>query len=353
MGVIPEVSIKPTKTKIITQPGMAGSIAVIGAFDCEETKLQAFTSLRQAQEKLGVDKTLMGCKILDKLFQRGKGASSIIAANITTGTGDNKETEMTVAKLEAALNLLKGEKFDILFVAAELEDTAVEMVIAFLDESYDLQKPVGTVLALNRADVEAQKATAVKFQEGSLYGLINQEWTLPNGVKLNLVESAAFYCGYIAGLKVDTSMTMAQLPDVINATPEYSFGENEEGTQLVGAGITVLRCLDRINNKYVVVNSEQPCGRDLYIERSKDYIVRGMEFEEFLGDKNTANTRASIKSHIETKKQYFVGNLNLLEDINYNVLPGDKPSCVDVYLDSLLFAGVITNIDVYVVVEVE
>jgi len=353
MGVIPEVSIKPTKTKIITQPGMAGSIAVIGAFDCEETSLQAFKTLREAQEKLGVDKTLMGCKILDKLFQRGKGASSIIAANITTGTGETKETEVTSEKLEKALNQLKGEKFDMIIVAAELDDAAVEMVIAFLDEAYDLQKPVGTILALKRTNAEAAKTTAAKFKEGSLYGLITQEFTLTNGVKLSLVESAAYYCGYIAGLKVDTSMTMAQLPEVINATPEYSFGENEDGTLLVGAGVTVLRCMDRINNKFVVVNSEQPSGLDLYIERTKDYVVRSMEFEEFLGDKNTSNTIASIKSHIETKKQYFVGNLNLLENIDYNVVKGEKPECVDVYLDSLLFAGVITKIDVYVVVEVE
>ena len=39
------------------------------------------------------------------------------------------------------------------------------------------------------------------------------------------------------------------------------------------------------------------------------------------------------------------------EDINYDVVKKDA-NCVDVYIDSLTFAGIITEIDVYVKVEV-
>jgi len=352
MGVIPEVIIKPTETKIITQPGMAGTIAVIGAFDSEESNLQAFKGLREAQEKLGVDKDLMGCKILDKLFQKGRGASSILAANITTINGETKETELTTAKLTAALDKLKGEKYDMLFIAAELEDAAVTMVKTFIDEEYDLQKPVGTILALKRNTVEAAETTVAQFKTGGLYGAITQEFTLLNGIQLSLIESAAYYCGYIAGLRVDESMTMSQLPDVINVTPEYNFSETEDGNKLVAAGVTILRCIDRISNKFVVVNSEQPCGRDLYIERTKDFIIRGLELETFLGDKNFSNTLTSIKSWIETKKQGFINTLEGLLDINYEV-EKESAKCVNVYLDSLVFAGIIEKIQVYVVVEVE
>ena len=46
-----------------------------------------------------------------------------------------------------------------------------------------------------------------------------------------------------------------------------------------------------------------------------------------------------------------VDTLDLLEDINYDVVKKDA-NCVDIYIDSLTFAGLITEIDIYVKVEV-
>lgn len=352
MGVIPEVKIKPTTTRMVSQPGMAGTVAVIGAFDnvSTEEKVYSFNTLTAAQEELT---TLEGYDIFDKLFRRDSGASSLLCVNITTnGTSDTKETEMTNEKLVSALNLLKGEKYDILFIAAELTDEGLTTVKEFLDDAYDLQKPVGVIAPLNRASDTLATASAKIFESGGLYGLITQKFTLTGNKILSLVESAAYYCGVVAGLKIDQSMTMSQLPDVINVSPEYGYSDNEEGYNLVTAGITVVRCMDRINNKYVVVNSELPSGLDLYIERTKDYVIRDICLEEFLGDKSTSNTITAIKSMIETKKQLFINTLSLLEDLNYNV-EKESPKCVNVYLDSLVFAGVITTINIHVVVEVE
>lgn len=351
MGVIPEVSIKPFATKMITQPGMAGVVALVGAFDSDEKKLESFNNLAQAQEVFGSDDSVMGCASLKQIFRRDGGASSVICANITTKTGETKETEMTVEKLKSALSSIKGEKFDILFIAAELTEEGMNIVKDFLDESYDLQKPVGTILPLNRDTVAKEQTTAEIFKTGGLYGLIDQQFTVKNK-QLSIVESAAYYCGVVAGLKVDQSMTMSELPEVTSITPEYGFSENEDGANLVSAGVSVARCMDRVNQKYVIVNSEQPSGLDLYIERTKDFLIRQIALEEYLGDKNTSNSLTAIRSAIETKKQLFLNTLKLLEDITYNV---EKVSsnCVNVYLDTLKFAGVITKIDVYVTMEVE
>ena len=350
MGVIPEVAIKPATTKMVTQPGMAGTVAIVGAFDSDETKIMAFTTLAQAQAELGADDSFMGCASLKQLFRRDGGVASVLCANITTKTESTTETEMTVEKLRIALSSIKGEKFDMVFVAAELTDEGIHIVKDFIDESYDLQKPIGTILPLNRDTVAKKQETAKIFETGGLYGLIDQQFTVKDN-ELSLVESAAYYCGVVAGSKVDQSMTMSVLPDVTAISQEYSFDENDDGYNLVSAGISIARCIDRANHKYVIVNSEQPSGLDLYIERTKDFIIRQIALEEYLGDKSTSNSLTAIRSTIETKKQLFVTTLKLLEDISYNV---EKVSsnCVEVYLDSLKFAGVITTINVYVTVEV-
>ena len=59
-----------------------------------------------------------------------------------------------------------------------------------------------------------------------------------------------------------------------------------------------------------------------------------------------------IKQEVDRVKDLCVNTLDLLEDINYSVAKTDV-DCVEVYIDSLLFAGVITTINVYVRIEVE
>lgn len=358
MGVIPEVKIKPAETKIITQPGMAGSVAVVGAFPSTTPEIFALTGIRNAAEIIGTDTTYSGVSAINHIFRRDGGASSVIGVNITTttGSGDNvtEETTLTVDKLTGALNSLKGEKFDILFVAATLDDSGLETVKDFLAEAYDVQKPVGVVLPLSRTSVDgvsaSYKTAAEIFKPVSSYGLIDQQYIVDNTV-LSIVDSAAHYCGLVAGKKVDESMTMKELPDVTGVIPEYEFSDSQDGNKLVGYGLTIVRCIDRVNKKFVVVNSEQPSGLDLSVERTKDFVIRQVELESQLGAKTKLSVTA-IRSALETKKQLFKDTLGIIEDLTYKV---EKVSsnCVEVYLDSIVFAGILTKIDVYVTVEVE
>ena len=59
-----------------------------------------------------------------------------------------------------------------------------------------------------------------------------------------------------------------------------------------------------------------------------------------------------IKQEVDRVKNECTKTLNLLKDIEFTV---EKKSadCVDIHIQKLLFDGIITEIDVYVTVEVE
>jgi len=356
MGVYPSVNIETTSHRNITQSvSRAGKVAVIGAFKSEVSTLQMFTNLRDAQTSLGdeTETSFMGCKCLPHLFRKDSGASAIIVANISTKTGETWNTSITSEKLASALSKLAGENYDILFVADELDDTGLTAVKTALDNAYTDKKPVGLIAPINRANKSAYLTTAQKFATGGTYGLIIQSVYLNDSANaLSLTESSAYYCGLVAGLPLDSSMTMKQLPSVTGLGAEYTFGTGEDGLAYVNAGLTVFRTLDRVNKKYVVVNSEQPSGYDLYVERVKDFIIKNLNLEDYLGLQNRSTSLKAIEGRLETLKESYVNTLALLEDIQYEVEKASS-NCVNVYIDSLKFAGIITRIDVFLTVEVE
>ena len=346
-AVVPSIHVYNKKTQLINANGQAGKVAVVGAFDTLETTPKLFTSVGEAQEEFGTDATYNGCKVIDKLF---KGANSLLCVNITTESGGTRSKTMTTANLTAALAKIKGEDFDILFIAEVLTDTFIPIITEFLDETYEMKYPSGFIAAINGANTAANVALAALAGE-HCYGLITQQLTVL-GTELDLLSSAAYYCGIIAGLNVGNSMTMKQVEGVTAITPEYSFETGGEGKTLLEAGITTFKCQDRATNTYVVVNSELPNGFDLYINRVRDYVIKQFALHQFLGDRNRNATLNEIKQEVDRVKDLAVGNLDLLKDINYTVVK-ENASCVGINIDSLLFDGIITRINVYVRVEVE
>lgn len=346
-AVVPSIHVYNKKTQLINANGMASKIAVIGAFDTVETNPKLFTSVGEAQETFGSDTTYNGCKVIDKLF---KGASSLLCVNITTESGGTRSKTMTTANLTSALAKIKGEDFDILFIAEVLTDTFLPIITTFLDDVYEMKYPAGFIGAINGANTSANVTSAALCGE-HCYGVITQSLTV-NGVEMSLLESAAYYCGIIAGQNVGNSMTMKQVEGVTGITPEYSFETGGEGKTLLEAGITTFKCQDRATDTYVVVNSELPNGFDLYINRVRDYVIKQFALHQFLGNRNRAATLNEIKQEVDRVKDICVKNLDLLKDINYTVAK-ENAACVGINIDSLLFDGIITRINVYVRVEVE
>ena len=347
---IPSIHVYEKTTQIINRPGMASKVAVIGAFNSTETEPQLFMSVGEAQTALGTDADFKGCTVIEPLFY---GASSLLAVNITTWSTDSTPVPsktMTTANLTAALAKIKGEDFDILYIAETLTDTFLPIVDTFLDECFEMKAPAGFVGVINGGTTSAN-VTSAGLAGDHCYGLLTQQLRV-NGSTYSLVKSGAYYAGILAGMNVGNTMTMKRVPYVSKVTPSYTFETSSDGESLVQAGITVVKCQDRSSDRYVVVNSEQPNGYDLYINRVRDYVVKEMSLYQFLGERNREATLSEIEHELAGVRERCVGNLDLLEDINYTVEKKDA-NTVNIYIDSLLFAGIITRIDVYVRLEVQ
>ena len=124
-AVIPRVKMILKKTQLINRPGMAGRVAVVGAFDSLETEPQLFESVGQAQDTFGTDTTYNGCAVVPYLF---KGASSLLAVNITTESGSTRQKAITTTNLTEALAKIKNEDWDILFIADALTDAFIPII---------------------------------------------------------------------------------------------------------------------------------------------------------------------------------------------------------------------------------
>lgn len=346
-AVIPSIHIYNRKTQLINNPGMASKIAVIGAFKTEETNPKLFMTVEEAQTSFGNDDTFNGCAVIEDLFV---GASSLLCVNVSTKSGDVWTKTLNTTNLAAALAKIKGEDWDILFIADTLTDTFIPIIDAFLDTTYEMKYPAGYVGVLNGGTTSADVTSAGLAGE-HCYGLLTQSFSV-NGTSKSLLKSGAYYCGLLAGMNVGATMTMKVVPGVTAVSPELSFETAGAGKSLLEAGITTVKCQDRGNGKYIVVNSEQPNGLDLYINRVRDYVVKQMSLHQFLGERNNEITLNAVKQELDRVKHQCVEVLDLLEDINYTV-EKESSSCVGISIDSLLFAGIITRINVYVRVEVE
>ena len=345
---VPKIEVIKKKTAKSPGIGEAGKIAVVGAFKTTATAPALYTNLSDAQTALGDDTTFDGCAALPHLFANG--ATSVLAVNVSTESSGTWTKTVTADNLAAALAKIKGEDWDILFVAAPITDAFATLIDTYLEACFAMKCPAGYVGALTGAS-DAANITTAGLAGDQCYGLLTQQLTV-NGTQLSVLNSAAYYAGLLAGMKVGQTMTMKTVPYVTAVSPELSFESGGSGKALLEAGITTIRCVNRNSGKYVVVNSEQPNGLDLYVNRVRDYVVKAFQLTEFLGERNRQATLDEIKHEVMRVKEECVNGLDLLKDIEYEVLKKNATT-VDVHISKLLFDGVITEIDVYVSVEVE
>lgn len=340
---LPKVQVFNKTNPVKSKPGLASKIALIGAFEPDIATPVLCASLDEAYEKLGTNKEVPGVSCLEHLFY---GASSVLAVNITTKTGSGSnitiDASFSPAKLTSALSKISGEDFDILYIAVPITSELIPIIIEFLNNRFLNKMPSGYVCY-----GDFDPALSGDF----CYGHIHQQLII-NGTLLSTIESGAYYCGVIASLNVGNSMTMKVVPNVTGIEPELTFENGSVGAQGLNLGVTLFKCLDRGNDVYVVVNSEQPNGFDLYINRTRDFVVKEMSLHQFLGERNRQATLNEIKQEVDRVKERCVNTLDLLEDIEYNV-EKKSPNCVDINITKLLFAGIITEIDVYITIKVE
>lgn len=345
---IPKIQVFNKKNPKVSTPGMAGKIAVIGAFDSTSTDPIFIDNLDDAYDQLGTDtSTYKGVAVLDKLFY---GAEGIIAVNVTEKSGQTVTTDITTSNLTSALAKIKKERFDMLFVADVLTDSFLPIITTFTDERYLNKLPIGYIGCVTGADASAYTTTAA-LNSDACYGLLTQSFSI-NDNSVTMLEAAAYYCGVVASTNIGASMTAKQVPNVTALGTTYTFETGDLGKTLVGLGYTVLNCYDRENEIYEVVNSEQFNGYDLYINRVRDYVIREFALHDFLGERNRNATFSEIQQEIDRVKTRCVKSLDLLVDIEYNLVRKSS-KCVDINITKLLFDDIITEIDVYITIEVQ
>ena len=333
--------------------GMAASIAVIGAFDSEITDLTVCNSARTAHQLFGTTSTagtFKGTDAIDYLFY---GASQLLVCNITTWSDDETPvatTTITNTNLADSLAKLANEEFDILFIADELSDAAQTIVTTWLANEFKGKFPHGQVAQLSKSSASAYETSVACYGNNVYY--INTQIITYNGTALDLNRSTAYLAGVIASLDVNKSLTAKTIPNVTGISPEYTFESGDLGYKLLDLNVPIIKPRNRRRNNYICINSELPNTLDLYINRTRDYVINRISVETQLGEPSSDATIDGITNIVEGVKYTCVEQLGLLEDIIYHV---EKVSAnrIDVIIEKMVFNGIITDIKIHYSIEVQ
>lgn len=333
-----------------TAPGMAGRIGIIGAFDSEVTDLTLCTSKTTAHSIFGTMTTEGNFKGTDDIDLLFNGASSLLVANITTWSNDTASTTLTNEKLNAALELLTNEEFDLLFIADELSDAQQTIVSTWLATEMRHKYAHGQVAQLQKSTTAAYETSIATFQK-NVYWICTQQYTY-GGELLSLNRSAALMAGLIAGQMVNRSLTAKIIPGVTAVTPEYKGANAAIGAKLLELNVPFLKCKNRSTMTHYCVNSKLPDGYDLYVNRVRDYIINRIAVETYLGEINNPKTVEGVGTVVENIRYQCTEVLGLLKDFEYSVVK-ESSECIHVILEKLIFDNVVTEIKITYNIEVQ
>ena len=352
---IPIIKVKSEIKNIgATNPNVRDVVCLIGGFETDTNYLEPtfYPTLAAAEEDLydGSESTLPDANAaLRQLFRRG--VSGVLCVNISVESSGTWSRTVTKTKLENSLAAVNQLEFDILYVAAELTDELITVIDTEASARFEDKKPFGYIGVGSRASASAYTTTANKLGEYN-YAFLTQTLKLDGDESaLSLIESGAYLTNLIATMNVGESLTAKVLDEVVAVGTTYTFGESDLGTTLVGLGYFVVRLVNPAENTYECVNSATNNGLDLYMNRVRDYIVNDFALREFLGEMNNQATLDSIGMECNRLLVKFRDELGVVEDITYAV---EKASAdkVNVILNTIQFAGVITEIDVFITIEV-
>lgn len=347
----PKIIVKQEIKKLDnTNPYIHDTVCLIGAFETDaNTNIPTlYNDIEKARLVYGTDVSIDGNAALEQILGDNT-VSNVLIVNITTMNGETPQRNLTDIKLRDALASLDLIDFDVLYVAADLTDAFIGKVNEFASARFEAKNPIGYIAAVNRNTIALYKTTAEKVGD-FCYALINQRLNVNND-ELTLVESGAFVTKEIALTPVSDSLTAKEIPEITGLQDTYIFGESSEGAELTGVGYLLFRLINATKNTYEAVNSANPNGLDLYISRVRDIIVKEFALRLFLGDKSNNITLELVKMECNRIYSRFK-DLGLIEGMDYAVQKKDAET-VDVIINTIKFAGIITQINVFITIEVE
>ena len=349
---IPIIKVKSEIKKVVnTNPLIRDTVCIIGGFATTNKYLEptAVTTIQEARTTYGTDVTVDGNAALEQILGDNT-VSNVIVVNVSRTSGDSTVTTVTQTELDKAIAALDLIDFDILYVAAELTDAFLKSVTDFAEVRFENKVPFGFVSAFTRASNSAYQTTAGKLGDWS-YATVIQRLEV-EGDELSLVETGAFITKQIAVMSVGESLTARTIPEItgINSEDVETFNDGDDGAILTGYGYLLFRLINATTNTYEAVNSANPNGVDVYISRVRDAIVNDFALRTYLGKQSNNLTLDLIKMECNRIATMFK-ELGLIENMSYVVEKKDSET-VNVIINSIEFAGIITEIDVFITIEV-
>jgi hypothetical protein len=349
---IPIIKVKSEIKKVVySNPLIRDTVCIIGGFETTENYLEPTTvnTIQGARNIYGTDTSVDGNAALEQILGDNT-VSNVIVVNVSRTSSDNVVTTVTQAELEKAITALDLIDFDILYVAAELTDALLKPVTDFAEVRFENKVPFGYVSAFTRATNSAYQTTAGKLGDWC-YASVIQRLEVDND-ELSLLESGAFIVKKIATMSIGDSLTARTIPEItgINSEDVETFTEGDDGAILTGYGYLLFRLINATTNTYEAVNSANPNGVDIYISRVRDAIVNDFALRTYLGKQSNNLTLDLIKMECNRIATMFK-ELGLIENMSYVVEKKDSET-VNVIINSIEFAGIITEIDVFITIEV-
>lgn len=349
---IPIIKVKSEIKKVVTtNPLIRDTVCLIGGFATAEKTNEpyAVSTIQEAREIYGTDVSVDGNAALEQILGDNT-VSNVIVVNVSTESSGTISSNITQTKLDNAITALDLIDFDILYVASELTDALLKSVTDFAESRFENKVPFGYITAFTRASNSAYQTTAGKLGDWC-YAAVLQKLEI-NDDELSLVETGAFITKLVATMNVGDSLTAHTIPEItgIPTTDVKTFNEGDDGAVLTGYGYLLFRLINATTNTYEAVNSANPNGLDIYISRVRDYIVNEFALRQFLGKHSNTLTLDMIKMECSRIATMFE-ELGLIENMSYIVEKKDSET-VNVIINSIEFDGIITEMDVFITIEV-
>lgn len=347
---IPIIKVKSEIKRINTaNPYIKDVVCLIGGFETTEKANEVFfaETLAEAEEVYGTDTTIDANAALKQVFR--KEISGAIIVNVSSGSGDNIQRNITAGKLETALAVLNDIEFDTLYLLEDSADANIEALATFAAARFEAKKPFTSVITCTRASKAAYTTTIGKVGDYAI-AVLTQPLEV-NGTELSLVESGAYLLNTIVRMNVGQSLTAKVLEEVTDVLTVYDESTTVKLSEMVGMGYFVVRSINPLEGTYEVVNSANANGLDMYMTRVLTYIVNEFALRRYLGERNNTATLSGISMECNRLLTMFRDDLQLVENITYAVSKRDAET-VDVILNTIEFSGIITEIDVAITIEV-
>lgn len=347
---IPIIKVKSEIKRINTaNPYIKDVVCLIGGFETTEKANEVFfaETLAEAEAVYGSDVTIDANAALKQVFRRE--ISGAVIVNISSGSGDSIQRNITANKLETALAVLNDIEFDTLYLLEDSADANIEALATFAAARFEAKKPFTSIITCTRASKAAYTTTIGKVGDYAI-AVLTQPLEV-NGEELSLVESGAYLLNTIVRMNVGQSLTAKVLEEVTDVLTVYDESTTVKLSEMVGMGYFVVRSINPLEGTYEVVNSANANGLDMYMTRVLSYIVNEFALRRYLGERNNTATLSGISMECNRLLTMFRDDLQLVENITYAVSKRDAET-VDVILNTIEFSGIITEIDVAITIEV-